>query len=116
MRIPIEMRKKMVAAVERGEAVNAVARRFEVTPQGLRKLLRTVRSRGDLTPRTPGPKKPIKLTPQDDAKMLELIEREPGITLNAIRAQLSATTGTVVAESTVCRRLKKLGVSLKKRA
>ena len=112
MRIPIEMRKKMVAAVERGEAVNAVARRFEVTPQGLRKLLRTVRSRGDLTPRRPGPKKPIKLTPTDDAKMLELIERDPGITLNAIRAQLSVE----VAESTVCRRLKKLGVSLKKRA
>jgi len=112
MRIPIEMRKKMLAAVERGEAVNAVARRFEVTPQGLRKLLRTVRSRGDLVPHTPGPKKPIKLTPEDDAKMLELINRQPGITLNAIRKQLSVE----VAESTVSRRLKKLGISLKKRA
>ena len=43
-------------------------------------------------------------------KMLEMIERDPGVTLNAIRAQLSVG----VAESTVCRRLKKPGVSLKK--
>ena len=112
MRIPIEMRKKMLAAVERGEPVAHVARRFEVTERGLHKLIRSVRERGDLAPAKPGPKKPTKLTPQDDAKMLELIERDPGITLNAIRAQLSVE----VAESTVCRRLRKLGVSLKKRA
>lgn len=111
MRIPIEMRKKMLAAVGRGEPVNAVARRFEVTPQGLRKLIRAVRERGDLSPAKPGPKRPIKLTPADDAKMLELIERDPGVTLNAIRAHLSVG----VAESTVCRRLRKLGVTLKKR-
>jgi len=101
MRTPIEMRKKMLAAVERGEAVNAVARRIEVTPQGLGKMLRTVRARGDLTPLKPGPKRPTKLRPRDDAKMLELIDHDPGITLNAIRSQLSVE----VAESTVCRRL-----------
>lgn len=112
MRIPIEMRRKMLAAVARGEPVNAVARRFEVTPQGLRKLLRTVRSRGHITPAKPGPKKPTKLTPADDALMLALIEQDPGITLNAIRERLSVR----VAESTVCRRLQRLGLTLKKRA
>ncbi|TVQ76721.1 MAG: helix-turn-helix domain-containing protein [Phycisphaeraceae bacterium] len=91
MRIPIEMRRRMLKAVERGEPVNAVARRFEVTPQGLRKLIRTVRERGDLSPAKPGPKGPTKLT------------------LNAIREHLSVG----VAESTVCRRLRKLGVTLK---
>lgn len=58
MRTPVEM----LAAVERGEAVNAVARRFEVTPQGLRK----VRTCGDPTPLKPGPRKPTMLTPQDE--------------------------------------------------
>ena len=113
MRFPIEMRRKMLAAVERGEAVSHVARRFEVSQRGLHTLIRTVRERGgDLVPAKPGPKKPTKLTPQDDATMLELIEADAGITLNAIRARLSVE----VAESTVCRRLQKLGVSLKKRA
>jgi len=112
MRIPVEMRKRMLASVERGEPVVSVARRFEVSERGLHKLLRRVRDGGALEPDKPGPKGPIKLTPADDAKMLELIERDPGITLNAIRAELSVE----VAESTVCRRLKRLGVSLKKRA
>jgi len=113
MRIPIEMRKKMLAAVERGEPVAQVAQRFEITERGLHKLIRRVRERGgDLTPLKPGPRRPTKLTPRDDATMLELIERDPGITLNAIRTRLSVE----VAESTVCRRLKRLGVSLKKRA
>jgi len=110
MRIPVEMRRRMLAAVERGESIASVARRFEVSERGLHKLIRRCRERGTLEPAKPGPKGPTKLTPADDAKMLEMIERDPGVTLNAIRAQLSVG----VAESTVCRRLKRLGVSLKK--
>ncbi|MGP1345496.1 MAG: hypothetical protein ACTS3F_02355 [Phycisphaerales bacterium] len=41
--------------------------------------------------------------------MFALIEAQPGITLNAFRAQLSVE----VAESTVRRRLEKLEISLK---
>ena len=110
MAIPVQTRKKMLAAVERGEPVNAVARRFEVTPQGLRKLIRTVRERGSVEPLASGPKHPIKITSDDDAIMLAMIEADPGVTLNAIRAKL----GVQVAESTVSRRLKKLGITLKK--
>jgi transposase len=100
----------MLAAVERGESVASVAQRFEVTERGLHKILKRYRERGTLEPDKPGPKKPTKLTPADDRKMLALIEQDPGITLNQIRAQLSVQ----VAESTVCRRLKKLGITLKK--
>jgi len=84
-RIPIEMRRRMLTAVERGEPVNAVAWRFVVTPRGLRKLIRTVCEWGDLSPAKPGPKGPTMLTPADDAKLLELINRDPGVTINAIR-------------------------------
>lgn len=110
MAIPAETRWKMIAAVERGEPISSVARRFEVTPRGLRKMMRTVRERGSIEPLKSGPKGPVKLTPEDDAMMLALIEADPGITLNAIRAKLSVE----VAESTVCRRLKRLRISLKK--
>ena len=110
MRIPVETGKKMVAAVDRGETVVSVARRFEVTERGLHKLLRRFRERGTLEPLKPGPKRPTKLTPDDDAKMLELIEADPGITLKDIASQLSVD----VVESTVFRRLQRLGVSFKK--
>lgn len=110
MLIPLEMRKRMLAAVERGESVASVARRFEVTQRGLHKLIRRCRERGTLEPARPGPKEPIKLTAADDAKMLAMIRADPGVTLRELASQLSVP----VAQSTVSRRLKKLGVTLKK--
>jgi len=110
MRIPIETRKKMLAAVERGEAVASVARRFEVTERGLHKLIKRCRQRGTVEPAKPGPKAPTKLRPEDDAKMLEMIREDPGVTLREIASRLSVE----VVESTVSRRLTALGVSLKK--
>ena len=110
MVIPVAMRRKMVAAVGRGESVASVARRFEVTQRGLHMLLKRLREGRSIEPDKPGPKGPTKLTPADDAKMLALIEADPGITLKRIAGRLSVE----VAESTVCRRLKKLGLTLKK--
>ena len=110
MRIPIEMRKKMLAAVDRGEPIVAVARRFEVSERGLHKLIKRCRERGTLVPLKPGPKGPTKLTPADDKKMLSMIEADPGVTLREIVKQLSVH----VAESTLSRRLRTLNVTLKK--
>lgn len=110
MPIPMEMRQKMVAAVERGESVASVARRFEVSRRGLHKLLGRYAERGTLEPDKPGPKGPTKLTPEDDAKMLALLKADPGITLREIAEQL----GDKVVESTVSRRLTALGISFDK--
>ena len=100
----------MLAAVERGEPIASVARRFEVSERGLYKLIRRCRERGTIEPMKPGPKKPTKLTPADDDIMIKLIQQDPGITLRNIIKHLSVE----VAESTVSRRLKKLGYTLKK--
>jgi transposase len=110
MRIEVQTRRKMIAAVERGESVASVARRFEVTERGLRKLIARCAERQSVEPDKPGPKGPNKLTPSDDETMLALIHADPGITLKDIAARLSVR----VAESTVCRRLKRLGITLKK--
>ncbi len=110
MQIPVQTRRKMLAAVERGESVASVARRFEVTERGLHKLIKRCRERGTIEPLKPGPKGPTKLTPKDDAKMLALVRADPGVTLKQIASHLSAE----VVESTVCRSLQRLGLSLKK--
>lgn len=112
MAYSMDLRLRVLAALDDGHTVASVARRFDLGEDAVRAYRRRRDATGSAEPLKTGPKKPIKLTPQDDAKMLELIEREPGVTLNAIRAQLSVE----VAESTVCRRLKKLGISLKERA
>lgn len=110
MAIPIQTRRKMLDAIERGESIASVARRFVVTQQGLHKLRRTVRERGTLTPDKTGPRHPIKLTDADLQLLREQIATNPGITLRELQSMLSVK----VAESTVHRALKKLKISFKK--
>lgn len=105
-----DLRRKVIEFLDAGESVPAVARRLGIGVDAVREY-RSRRERfGEPVRFKTGPKRPVKLTPADDATMLALIEADPGITLNAIRAKLSVE----VAESTVCRRLQKLGISLKK--
>ena len=108
MIIPVQMRQKMCAAVERGEPVAAVARRFEVSERGLRNIIKHFFEYGTHEPLKPGPQEPTKITPADDATILAMIKEDPGVTLKAMGEAIS------VHESTVCRRLQTLGVSLKK--
>ena len=110
MAIPIQTRKKMLDAIERGESIVSVARRFEVSETGLHKIRRIVRQRGTLEPAKTGPKGHTKLTDADLELMRQQVAANPGITLRQLRDMLSVH----VAESTVCRALKKMGLSLKK--
>jgi len=110
MPIPVQTRKKMLDAIERGEPIVSVARRFEVSETGLHKLRRTVRERGTLEPAKTGPKGHVKLTDADLQLMRQQVAANPGITLLELRDMLSVQ----VAESTVCRALQKMGLSFKK--
>lgn len=58
--------------------------------RGIHKLIKHSQDNGMLEPFKPGPKKPTKLTPEDNARMLELIDQNPGITLREIISHLSA--------------------------
>ena len=109
MTYSMDLRERVVAAVNDGESTTEVARRFAVSRPAVREW-RDRAERGELEPRKPGPKGPRKLTKKDDKLMRRLIAVKPGITAKELMPQLSV----VVVESTVCRRLKKLGLSLKK--
>lgn len=109
MAYSMDLRERVVAAVNRGEPILVVARRFQVARPTVRDW-RDRAKRDALTPGVPGPKSPTKITPQDDQLMRDMIAKRPGITANELRAMLSVE----VAECTVCRRLKKLGLTLKK--
>ena len=110
MAIPIETRKKIFSAMERGESIASIARRFELTQQGIHQLRRTVRARGTLAPGKTGPQGHVKLTDADLWLMREQVAANPGITLLELRDMLSVQ----VAESTVSRALKKMDISFKK--
>lgn len=109
MAYSMDLRLRVVAAVEGGESQWAVSKRFAVTyPTVLNWCKRASEDR--LEPDKPGPTGPRVLSEADDQIMRDEVAKHPGITAKQLRAMLSVP----VAESTVCRRLKKLGLRLKK--
>lgn len=105
----MDLRQKVLAALDRGESARSVARRFEMHEETVR-VFRDRREAGRLEPDKPGPKGPAKLTPADHAKLRELVAADPGLTLKRLAEQMSVR----VTESTIHRALKKLGLSFKK--
>jgi transposase len=107
MAYSMDLRERVVAAGD--DTIAAAARRFSVSRPTVRDW-RDRAQRGALSPGVPGPKGPTKLTEADDELMRQHVSARPGITAKELMSMLSVS----VAESTVCRRLKKLGLSLKK--
>lgn len=105
-----DLRLKVLSFIDRGESEAGVARRFDIGERTVRRFKQQRRLTGDVTPRKSGPRGPMKLTPEDDALMGEQVRHRPGITARELVPMLSVE----VAISTVCRRLNRLGLSLKK--
>ena len=109
MAYSMDLRKRVVAAVEAGQAIAAVARRFSVARATVRDW-RDRAQRGDLSAGTPGPQGPTKLTEADVERIRQRVATEPGVTGGQLLEGLSVT----VSAQTVYRHLKRLGLSLKK--
>jgi putative transposase len=109
MTYSMDLRQRVVAAVEAGESIAAVARRFNVARPTVRDW-RDRDRRGQLEPGVPGPKGSVKLTEADDQVMREAVAKEPSITAKQLIPMLSVQ----VVASTVCRALTRLGLSRKK--
>ena len=110
MATDLQTRRKVMAALERGESAASIARRFEVGERTVYRLQQRVRSGRSLTPDPTGPKGSMKLTPDDERLLVEAVAERPGITAKELIPRLSVK----VVESTVCRAWKRLGLSRKK--
>ena len=109
MTYSMDLRKRVVAASESGQPIASIAKRFSVTWPTVRNWVDRYH-RGELPPGTPGPKGPMKLTAEDEQRICEVVAAQPGITAKQLMPMLSVS----VVESTVCRALKRLGLSLKR--
>jgi len=110
MAYSMDLRERVVAAVQTGGSVTEVARRFDVSRPAVKNWWNRARH-DELAPGIPGPKGPIKLTEADDQLMRDQVAARPGITAMELIPMLSVS----VVESTVCRRLRRLGLRFKKR-
>ena len=116
MAYSLDLRKRIVAAVERGvETKRALAAFFGVHESFIYKLLRQQRERGDLAPLPHGGGANAKLTAANRTVLFDLVAATPDATLAELGQQLQKKTRLTVSQSTICRGLQTLTLTVKKR-
>jgi transposase len=112
---PLELRQRIVAAVDRQEhTIEEVAALFDVSERYVYQLLKLRRETGDLSPLPHGGGAELKL---DEAKLLELaglVAEFPDATLGELRELLRRRCRLSVSSNTVWRGLQQIDFTLKK--
>jgi transposase len=107
-----DLRKKIVAAIERGMSKAQAARTFDVSLSSVKRYSRIAREGGSLEPRK-SPGRPTK-TDQNAQLLLEKdVEERPAATISQRRRFLEHITSTTLSDSTVRRLMKRMGFSQK---
>jgi transposase len=109
----MDLRRRIVGAVERGSSMREAARRFAVSPSAAIKLMQRVRATGSPAPaRYGGHRRP--LLGLHEAELRGLVEATPDITLAELKAELERRFGVVAGLSTLHKALRRLGLRHKK--
>lgn len=103
----MDLRQRVIAACDGGQATAIVARTFGVSPAWVRRLKQHRRQRGDIVPRAGGGSRGQKI---DRRRLAELVGEQPDATLAELRQRL----GVSVTLWSVCRALKQLRLTYKK--
>ena len=112
----LDLRQKVVAAVERGDStIEEVASSFGVGQTFVKKMLRQHRETGDLRPRPHGGGQTRRLSDRHHKLLRQEVERGPDKTAEALRDHLEERAGVTVSRPTVSRALSRLGLSRKKK-
>ncbi len=110
---PVELRSRIVAAVERGLSQVEVARRFTVSERTVYRSLTQQRQTGDLTPgRSPG-MAPL-IGPDQAEAMRGQVAAHPDVTLEDHCEVWAATHGVRVSIATMSRVQRGFGITVKK--
>jgi putative transposase len=111
--ISMDLRLRIVRAVERGSSIRAAARRFAVSPSAAIKLMQRVRATGSAAPaRYGGHRRPL-LAPYE-ADLKRLVEAKPDGTLAELQGELQRRCGIVAGLSTIHNALRRIGLRHKK--
>jgi transposase len=112
--ISLDLRLRIMRAVEQGSSIRGAARRFAVSPSAAIKLMQRVRATGSPAPaRYGGHRRPL-LAPYE-ADLERLVEAAiPDSTLVELQAELQRRFGIVAGLSTIHNTLRRLGLRHKK--
>ena len=111
--ISLDLRRRIVRAVERGSSIREAARRFAVSPSTAIKLMQRVRATGSAAPaRFGGHRRPL-LAPYE-ADLRRLIQASPDLTLAELRREIERRCGVLAGLSTIHYALRRIGLRHKK--
>ena len=113
--LSVDLRLRVVAAVEAGASCRAAAARFGVGVSSAIRWVARARTRGDVTPdRRGGNHRSHRIDAHRDL-ILDWIEAEPDLTLAEVADRLDRTMGYRPLPSVVCRFFQRHSVTRKKR-
>jgi transposase len=107
-----DLRKKIVAAIERGMPKAQAARLFDVSLSSVKRYARSVRQGDSLTPKK-SPGRPRKADQKAQVLLEADVKERPAATISQRRRFLEHLTGTTLSDSTVRRLMKRTGFSQK---
>jgi transposase len=109
----LDLRHRIIAALDAGQSVPVVAGRFSVAQRTVRRYRQRWRDQGTLDPQ-PRPGRQRTIRGADEGRLREQVLAAPDATLRERREQWHARTGVWVSESTLCRALHRLQLTVKK--
>jgi transposase len=109
----LDLRKRVVGAVEAGGSCRAVAERFGVAVSSVVKWSQRYRATGSVAPGKMGGHRPVILEPHR-AFIADRIKHTAHLTVSRLREELAAR-GVYVCRDTVWRFLRREGLSFKKK-
>lgn len=110
-----DLRQKIVDVYHNEDiSQRKLAKRFNVAPSFIQKLLKQYRETGELGPKVRKEQTPTKLNAEQLETLGQLVRQKNDATLAELRQQLHETTGVLIGRSTVDRMVKRLGFTVKK--
>jgi transposase len=110
----LDLRQRIVAAVEAGESTKEVAERFEVSWSSVKRYYKQWRETGSLEPK-PRPGRPPKLTAEELEGLRQQVKEHNDATLAEHCELLLKRRGIRLGISTMWRLIAKLEISYKKK-
>ncbi len=111
--ISLDLRRRIVRAVERGSSIREAARRFAVSPSMAIKLMQRVRATGSPAPaRAGGHRRP--LLQAYEGEIAALVVAAPDLTLAELQAEINRRAGLRAGLTTIHNTLRRLGLRHKK--
>lgn len=103
-----DLRDRVIRAYQRGMPTSQIADVFQVSPAWARRVRQRMEQSGESSPRKTGTRAGSII---DHQRLAELVRQQPDATLKELRERL----GVPCVDSTICKALKRLGLSFKKR-